>query len=228
MKGFFLAIAAMGVVAPSAGVADEPNLANGVVVVGVKADFAPDFTWRPFDPTTGKLLPFKVVRNITQESKKQLSSLFSGLGRLGRRDKRYDSNSAGVSYRMAELPPGTYVLETIAVPGVRMALNGQVPIVRIAAGRTTYVGDYLIERDKKKGGRASDAGRSFAEARAFLAAFPKVTEPLTDDGSGAATFDCFGKLVPFASQLVCDSNKSLVSNIAFLGSADRLAPPPAD
>jgi hypothetical protein len=193
--------------------ADDSDAINGVVVIGVKGDFPPDFTWRPFDTSTGKLLTFNVVQNVASETKKQLSSLFSDLGRLGRRDKRYKLNKAGVSYRMAKLSPGTYVLETITTPKRWSAFQGQVPIVRVVAGQAAYVGDYIIEEDKNSGGRAYAAGYSTADASVFLAAFPKVTSPLVADGYGTATIDCRGKLVAFASQLVCDADQSLVTNV---------------
>lgn len=210
----FLIIAAHMTSMAQANDAIETDEAQGTVVIGVKADFAPEFTWRPFDPSTGKLQSFKVVKNITDEAQKKLSGLFSALGRFGGRDKRYDSNKAGVSYRFAKLSPGTYVLETIAVPGRWTAFNGPVPIVRIVSGKATYVGDYLIERHKS-GGRATSTGFSVDDARAFLATFPKETIPFEDDGFGTATLNCRGKLVAFASQIVCDADQSLVSHVAF-------------
>ncbi|MEK6637303.1 MAG: hypothetical protein AABY88_04385 [Pseudomonadota bacterium] len=198
---------------------NEPT--KGVAVIGVKGEFSPEFTWRSFDPLTGKLLPFSVTKNVTKGAQKALSNLFGGLGRLGRSDKRYNRNRDGVSYRMAELRPGTYVLETVTVNRRWSVLDGQVPIVRVVSGQATYVGDYTIEVGKKKGAKALAAGRSVTDASAFLATFPNVKASLVDEGSETATLDCKGKLVAFADQLVCDSEQSLVSNIAFRVSSNN-------
>lgn len=191
---------------------------RGVAVIGVRGDIAPGLVWRQFDPSTGKLLPFSVAQNVGTGARKALSNLFGGLGRLGRADKRYDANEAGVSYRMSELPPGTYVLEAVNADGRRSVFGGSVPIVRINAGQASYVGDYTVRIDKDEGGRAIAAGRTVSGARAFLATFPKVKSSLVDGDSGTATLDCRGKSVAFADQLVCDSDRSLVSSITFSGS----------
>lgn len=195
--------------------ARNTDATKGVAVIGVRGDIALGLVWRQFDPTTGKLLPFSVARNVGTGTRKALSNLFSGLGRLGRGDKRYDASEAGVSYRMSELPPGSYVLEAVNADGRRSVFNGSVPIVRVSAGQASYAGDYTVTIDKDEGGRAIAAGRTVSGARAFLATFPKVKSPLVDGDSGTATLDCRGKSVAFADQLVCDSDRSLVSNITF-------------
>ena len=198
MKAITLIIVAAIVPALCPAQAGEPAESDGTVVIGVRGDPSQEVTWRPFDPSNGKLLPFKLVDNIATESKKQFSALFSGLGRLGRRDKRYDNSKVGVSYRMAELPPGTYILATVNTAKRRAIFTGPVPIVRITGGKASYAGDYTIEIDEKVGGRATALGRSLVDAQGFLAAFPKIKNPLLNAGSGTATFDCHGKFVPFA------------------------------
>lgn len=210
----FLATIAVTTGVAHAKATTEADGPEGIVVIGVKADFTPEFTWRPFDPSTGKLRPFKVVKNVADEAQKKLSGLFSTIGRFGGRDKRYVSNEAGISYRFAKLAPGSYVLETVAVPGRWTAFDGQVPIVQIVSGKASYVGDFLIERDKS-GARATAIGSSLNGARTFLAAFPKESSILVEEEIGNATLDCRGKLVAFASQIVCDTEQSLVKEVRF-------------
>ncbi len=195
--------------------ARKDKAAKGVVVVGVLGTSAPTLIWRQFDPSTGKLLSFSTVQNVGDNVKKSLSGLFGALGRAGRADKRYTPNEAGVSYRMAELPPGVYVLEAVNTDNRMAVFEGSVPIVRITARQTSYVGDYTIQIIKGEGGRTIAAGRTLSGAQAFLATFPKIKSPLSADSGGTATLDCKGKGVAFASQLVCDSDLSLVSDIVF-------------
>ena len=197
--------------------AKETKSPKGVVVVGVVGTVAPDLIWRQFDPSTGKLSTFSVAKNVGSNAKKAVSGLFGALGRAGRADKRYGLNAAGVSYTMAELPPGIYVLEAANTYAQMSVFDGSVPIIQIAAGQTSYVGDYNIQIVKGEGGRTVAAGRSVDGAKAFLATFPKIKSPLGSDRGGTATLDCKGKGVAFASQLVCDGDLSTVRNITLFG-----------
>lgn len=215
MKNIGLIITAVSILTIGPVQAREARTPKGVVVVGVLGNVAPTLIWRQFDPSTGKLLSFSVTQNIGVNVKKSLSGLFSALGRAGRADKRYAPNGAGVSYRMAELPPGIYVLEAANTDTSMLVFEGNVPVVRIVAGQTSYVGDYTMQIIKGEGARAIAAGRAVAGAQAFLATFPKIKSPLGGDSGGTATLDCKGKGVAFASQLVCDANLSTVSNTTF-------------
>lgn len=193
----------------------EPG--KGMAIVGVAGDAQPALTWREFDPTTGRLKSFEITKNVASGAGRALSEVFGGLGRLGRGDKRFAPNAAGVSYTIVDLKPGIYVLEALTLGRRRAVFSGQVPVVRIEAGQATYAGDYAIAIDKGIGGVATAQGRSLAGATSFVAVFPKVTDGVVDGNSGTATLDCSAKMVAFADQIVCDADQSRVTSIAFSG-----------
>ena len=195
----------------------ESEPGKGMAIVGVAGDARPTLTWREFDQTSGRLKSFEVTKNVASGAGRALSEVFGGLGRLGRSDKRFAPNAAGVSYAIVSLKPGTYVLEAMTLRRRRAVFAGQVPVVRIEAGQATYAGDYAIAIDKGIGGVATAQGRSLAGATSFIAMFPKVTDGIVDGNSGTATLNCSGKLVAFADQIVCDADQSRVTGIVFSG-----------
>ena len=196
--------------------ATESESEPGAVVIGIVGDIDPMLAWREFDPATGKLKPFRVTSNLATGTKTQVSELFSMIGRLGKSDKRYRRNAAGVSYRIAKLPPGFYVLEAINTGRRRSLFEGTVPVVQIIANRTTYAGDHGIQVDAKEGGTTTAIGRDASKAQEFLLTFPDMPDVLGEGESGTATLRCFGKGVAFADQLVCDSERSAVSDLTLL------------
>ena len=212
-----LVLLASVAVLASPSVAQESEAGKGMVLVGVAGDALPVLTWREFDPGTGRLKPFEVTKDVVSGAGRALSEVFSGLGRLGRSDKRFAANAAGIRYGIVSLKPGTYVLEALTLGRRRAVFAGQVPVVRIEAGQATYAGDYAISIDKGIGGVAIAKGGSLAGATSFVAMFPKVTDRVVDAGSGTATLDCLGKPVAFADQIVCDADQSRVSSITLNG-----------
>ena len=77
MKNIGMIAIAAGVLAFGPAQAKERPPTKGVVVIGVVGDVAPDLIWRQFDPSTGKLLPFSVAKNVGTNAKKSVSGLFS-------------------------------------------------------------------------------------------------------------------------------------------------------
>ena len=214
MRFIFATLAiALAVLAGAPLTAGKPDREKGAVVIGVVGALEPTLTWRPFDPATGKLLPFRITQNVAKGAQAKLTELFSGFGRLGRADKRFHRSDTGVSYRFAELPPGFYVLEAITAGRRRSVFGGTVPVVRIVAGQTTYAGDHAVRIDRQVGGRADPVRRDAERARQFVSTFPDLPSVLTEDDSGSATLICVGKPVAFADQIVCDAERSVVSDI---------------
>ena len=212
---FMFLVLAAALASPARSQESEPG--KGMVIIGVAGDAQPVLAWREIDPVTGRLKPFEVTKNVASGAGSALSDVFGGLGRLGRRDKRFAPNAAGMSYSVVSLKPGTYILEALTLGRRRAVFAGPVPIVRIEAGQATYAGDYAIAVEKGIGGVATAKGRSLAGAANFVAMFPKVTDKLVEVGSGTATLSCVGKLVAFADQIVCDAEQSRVTGITLGG-----------
>jgi hypothetical protein len=211
------------------GVALQPTSANGLVVIGVDygAGFdASSFVWRPYDPTTGKLLETRWAGTGAALAGLDVKSTFFSLKKIAtnpmtavRGDPRVKADARGVGYRMSELPPGHYVLEGYHIRSgnsdIHSTFAGSVPAVHVEAGKVTYAGDIAYTA----GGRREPAtarllGENREAANAFLRSFPKIAGDVGPAPARTVQLQCQpfkAPLLPFTS---CKRETSSVTEIA--------------